>query len=137
MLGEGPQASEQRREVLSEYGSWLAEQNRQEDAAVAFLAAGKLDAALLQYSEGGHWQMALAVAGTLSFECLHQQSDLVPCDVQNHDWILAQDLLLFPALAGKERGFLHFLLIRGAEGFLGESLVRQACPAYSRVQQLL
>ena len=34
-----------------------------EDAAVAFLGARDLEAALVEYRRGGFWQMALAVAG--------------------------------------------------------------------------
>ena len=34
-----------------------------EDAAVAFLAAGDLPAALQSYRAGGHWRMVLALAG--------------------------------------------------------------------------
>ena len=49
--------------MLDQYGEWLAQRNMHEDAAVAFLAASNLPAALAEYQQGNHWQMALAVAG--------------------------------------------------------------------------
>ena len=63
-MGEGPQSSAKRKAVLLEYGGWLSESHKQEDAAVAFLAAGDLKSALTQYAEGNHWRMALSVAGS-------------------------------------------------------------------------
>lgn len=65
LVGDAPEAAEKRRAVLDQYGGWLSEKHMQEDAAVAFLAAGNLEAALEQYKEGNHWRMALSVAGML------------------------------------------------------------------------
>ena len=53
----------QRRAVLRALGSSLAGSGRHEDAAVAHLAAGDVEAAALQYQAAGEWQMALALAG--------------------------------------------------------------------------
>ena len=56
----------QRSTVLGTLGSSLAGSGRHEDAAVAHLAAGDVQAAALQYQAAGEWQMALALAGALS-----------------------------------------------------------------------
>ena len=58
-----------RKQVLDQYGEWLAQRNMHEDAAVAFLAASNLPAALAEYQQGNHWQMALAVAGEPIHRC--------------------------------------------------------------------
>ena len=41
----------------------LSEQNRFEDAAVTFLAAGNMLSAYEQYAAAGEWRMALALSG--------------------------------------------------------------------------
>lgn len=53
----------QRVAVLSALGGSLSLRNMHEDAGVAFVAAGKLEAALECYRAAGAWQMALALAG--------------------------------------------------------------------------
>lgn len=65
LVGEEPEDSDKRRAILSEYGNWLSARHKQEDAAVAFLAAGDLQSALAEYTEGNHWRMALSIAGNL------------------------------------------------------------------------
>ena len=62
-MGDGPEASDKRRQVFSEYGSWLSERHMREDAAVTFMAAGNLEAALQEYQEGNFWRMAMFLAG--------------------------------------------------------------------------
>lgn len=54
---------QQRGAVLLALGSSLKARGLHEDAAVAFLAAGDDDQALLQYQASGQWQMAFAMAG--------------------------------------------------------------------------
>jgi len=49
--------------ALSAHAAALQSQRRYEDAAVAYLAANAPDLALHAYLEGGHWRMALALAG--------------------------------------------------------------------------
>ena len=53
--------------ALRAHAEALAAARRHEDAAVALLAAGDADAALAAYSDGGHWRMALALAGRLGW----------------------------------------------------------------------
>ena len=48
---------------MKEYGLWLSERHMREDAAVTFMAAGDLEAALQEYQEGNFWQMAMFIAG--------------------------------------------------------------------------
>ena len=55
--------SEQRSTVLRAVGASLRERSMHEDAAVAFVAAGDLRAALQSYRAGGHWRMVMALAG--------------------------------------------------------------------------
>ena len=52
-----------RQPVLRALGQDLRERSMHEDAAMAFVAAGDADEALLQYQAAGQWQMALALAG--------------------------------------------------------------------------
>lgn len=52
-----------RARVLDAHGEALAARNLTEDAAVAFLAAGRLDQALAQYKIAGQWRMAFVLAG--------------------------------------------------------------------------
>ncbi len=54
---------EQRPTVLRAIGASLSERSMHEDAAVAFVAAGDLRAALQSYRAGGHWRMVMALAG--------------------------------------------------------------------------
>jgi hypothetical protein len=53
--------------ALAAHAAALRASRRYEDAAVAFLAAGAPGDALAAYSEGGHWKMALALAGRLGW----------------------------------------------------------------------
>jgi hypothetical protein len=77
LLGDAPEAAEKRMAVLDQYGAWLSEKHMQEDAAVAYLAAGNLEAALVQYKEGNHWRMALSVAGKSPQKSIHACEYLV------------------------------------------------------------
>ena len=65
LIGDEPEALDKRKQVLGEYGSWLSERHMREDAAVTFMAAGDLEAALQEYQEGNFWRMAMFIAGEL------------------------------------------------------------------------
>ena len=56
-------APERQATVLRAVGASLSERSMHEDAAVAFVAAGDLRAALQSYRAGGCWRMVLALAG--------------------------------------------------------------------------
>lgn len=56
-------AAGQKAAVLTALGQSLSARNLHEDAGVAFVAAGRLEAALNSYRAGGAFQMALALAG--------------------------------------------------------------------------
>ena len=55
--------AELRATVLMAIGASLSMRSMHEDAAVAFVAAGDLRAALQSYRAGGHWRMVMALAG--------------------------------------------------------------------------
>jgi elongator complex protein 1 len=74
LLDRLPADDVRRRDVLEAYGTVLAARNLTEDAAVAFVAAGKLDLALAQYKLAGQWAMAFVLAGAE-----HQLLLLCPC----------------------------------------------------------
>lgn len=63
LVGDAPEALHKRQQVLAEYGAWLSERHMREDAAVTFMAAGDLGAALQEYQEGNFWRMAMFIAG--------------------------------------------------------------------------
>lgn len=63
LLEKLPGSDNRRMQVLAAYGDALAARNMTEDAAVAYLAAGQLDQALLQYRLAGQWTMAFVLAG--------------------------------------------------------------------------
>lgn len=65
LLNELEGQDPRRVQVLRAYGEQLAERDRAEDSAVAFLAAGDLDRSLQQYRLAGQWHMALCLAGEL------------------------------------------------------------------------
>ena len=65
LIGVSIETADKRKQVLLEYGQWLSARHMQEDAAVAFLAAGDLQSALTEYQEGNHWRMAMSVAGSV------------------------------------------------------------------------
>ena len=58
--------SAKRKATLGALGSSLSGKGRHEDAAVAYAAAGDLQAAATQYQSAGEWQMSLAMAGKLA-----------------------------------------------------------------------
>lgn len=63
LLGALPAGNERRAQVLEAYGDALAARNLTEDAALAYLAAGRLEQALAQYKVAGQWRMAFVLAG--------------------------------------------------------------------------
>lgn len=63
LVGQLREGEAARREALQAYAAELASQNRAEDSALAYLAAGDREAALDCYHSSGQWQMALALAG--------------------------------------------------------------------------
>ena len=63
LLDALPGGDARRARVLEAYGESLAARNLTEDAAVAFLAAGRLEEALTQYKVAGQWRMAFVLAG--------------------------------------------------------------------------
>ena len=70
LLSELDRQDVRRVQVLEAYGEQLAEKNLAEDSALAYLAAGGLERALLQYKVAGQWQMALCLAGRRLPICL-------------------------------------------------------------------
>eukprot|EP00884_Botryococcus_braunii_P015718 jgi/Botrbrau1/282/Bobra.0022s0250.1 len=67
LIGQLKEGEAARREALLAYAADMAAQNRAEDSALAFLAAGDREAALDRYHSSGQWQMALALAGQLEW----------------------------------------------------------------------
>ncbi|KAK9808650.1 hypothetical protein WJX72_001296 [[Myrmecia] bisecta] len=69
-----------RRVVLGVQAEVLAECSRHEDAALAYLAAGRHDQALEQYRAAGQWRMVFSLAGRLGWEEValrHKASEMV------------------------------------------------------------
>lgn len=54
--------------VLEAYAEYLEASKRYDDAAVSFLAAGKLEKALRAYRAAGRWRMVFIVAGQLEYD---------------------------------------------------------------------
>lgn len=63
-----PGKDARRRQVLDAYGAHLEGRLMMVDAAMAFMAAGSLPAALRCYVAAGVWQMAMVTAGKLGYD---------------------------------------------------------------------
>ncbi|KAK9915662.1 hypothetical protein WJX75_002381 [Coccomyxa subellipsoidea] len=74
LLGALPAGNERRAQVLEAYGDALAARNLTEDAALAYLAAGRLEQALAQNKVAGQWRMAFVLAGRLGWEAKRVQA---------------------------------------------------------------
>ncbi|BDA44195.1 Elongator complex protein 1 [Coccomyxa sp. Obi] len=74
LLDALPGGDARRARVLEAYGEALAARNLTEDAAVAFLAAGRLEEALTQYKVAGQWRMAFVLAGRLGWAAKQVQA---------------------------------------------------------------
>jgi elongator complex protein 1 len=72
--GDGPSHQQRLALALAAHAESLQSSRRYDDAAVAFLAAGRPESAVAAYSEGGHWRMALALAGRLGWSKERTQS---------------------------------------------------------------
>lgn len=64
LLAAVPESNARRVEVLRAYAAWLESQQRHEDAALAYMAAGDATSAQRAYRAAGCWQHVLTLAAT-------------------------------------------------------------------------